>query len=324
MIKNPLVIFSGLAIAALGGLLGVTKDRWYQPEPQVATGTASLGETLEVPKSEQPAVKPAAPEPVVATKAVGIEPPKSETAAVEQPKDQSKPEGTAIVPPAPAPAQVEPPKLDETAAKPVETAPKAGQSEIQKTEPPKMEAPDAQVAVTAEPPAAMAGETQPNVTEVNKAAAPEAPGFDTVRVEKGGEAVIAGRAGAGSEVTVKLNGKAIGTAVANADGAFVVVPDQPLPTGSGALTLETKAAGETSATQANEVVAIAIPENQEQQAMVAVVSPDQPTEVLQAPQPGKPARGDAIGGRCPRKPAARQSPAQARARFFRQPRCRRL
>ena len=61
------------------------------------------------------------------------------------------------------------------------------------------------------------------------------PSFDTVQVEPTGEALIAGRAEPGSEVVVKLNAMTVGTAVANADGAFVITPDKPLPSGPGAL-----------------------------------------------------------------------------------------
>src|SRR6185503_17546160 len=66
------------------------------------------------------------------------------------------------------------------------------------------------------------------------------PSFDTVRVEPTGEALIAGRAKPGSEVVVKFNGVTVGTAIANADGAFVITPDKPLPSGPGALSIESK------------------------------------------------------------------------------------
>ncbi len=124
-----------------------------------------------------------------------------------------------------------------------------------------------------------------SVPAVETAAVPaaEAPGFDTVRIEKTGEAVIAGRAVAGSEVVIKLNGQPIGNSVSNQDGNFVVVPEQPLPVGTGALTLEIKPAGTAAFMPAGETVAVAVPENEQQQVMAAVVSQDQPTEVLQAP-----------------------------------------
>lgn len=139
-------------------------------------------------------------------------------------------------------------------------------------------------------PAAPAVEQQaavaPAAPEIVVPAAPaatEQPGFDTVRIEKTGEAVIAGRAVAGSEVMIKLNGQPIGSATSNQDGNFVVVPEQPLPAGTGALTLEIKPAGTAAFMPAGETVAVAVPEDEQQQVMAAVVSQDQPTEVLQAP-----------------------------------------
>ncbi len=136
-------------------------------------------------------------------------------------------------------------------------------------------------AAPAEPEAAAPAEATAEAAA--PAATAEAPGFDTVRIEKTGEAVIAGRAVAGSEVVIKLNGETIGSATSNQDGNFVVVPEQPLPVGTGALTLEVKPAGAGAFMPAGETVAVAVPEEQQQQAMVAVVSPDQPTQVLQTP-----------------------------------------
>ena len=79
-------------------------------------------------------------------------------------------------------------------------------------------------------------------------------------------------------------GKAIGKTVANADGAFVVVPEKPLPAGSGGITIESKATGETTVTKSDQSVAVIVPEAEQQQdALVAVVSPDEPTKVLQTP-----------------------------------------
>lgn len=134
--------------------------------------------------------------------------------------------------------------------------------------------------------AAVQPETQPEqpAPEVG-AAAPLAPAFDTVRVEKTGEAVIAGTAPAGAEVVVLLDGKVIGKTTANDDGAFVLVPDDPLPAGSGALTLEATAKGEAAPIPSRQSVAVIVPAaDQPQEALVAVVSPDEPTKVLQKPE----------------------------------------
>ncbi|MGH6907780.1 MAG: Ig-like domain-containing protein [Aestuariivirga sp.] len=111
------------------------------------------------------------------------------------------------------------------------------------------------------------------------------PSFDTVRIEKTGEAVIAGRAEPGSEVTVMLNGKVIGKTVANADGAFVLTPDSALPAGSGALTAESRKSPEAAALKSGETVAVVVPEETKKEALVAVVSPDEPTKILQKSEP---------------------------------------
>ena len=175
--------------------------------------------------------------------------------------------------PEPPAATPEAPKTTEQAAATAETPPPAEQ--------PATAAP----ADTGQQTAAAQPEAQPEQPAVDTgAAAPLAPAFDTVRVEKTGEAVIAGTAPAGAEVVVMLDGKVIGKTTANDDGAFVFVPDNPLPPGSGALTLEATAKGEAAPIGSRQSVAVIVPAaDQPQEALVAVVSPDQPTKVLQAP-----------------------------------------
>ena len=74
---------------------------------------------------------------------------------------------------------------------------------------------------------------QPEVQPAPNAAQPaEVPTFDTVRVEKTGEAVIAGTAEQGAEVVVKLDGSEIGKTTANNDGSFVVIPEKVPGSGS--------------------------------------------------------------------------------------------
>ena len=76
--------------------------------------------------------------------------------------------------------------------------------------------------------------------------APAPPSFDIVRVEPSGRAVMAGRAPAGSLVTVNLEGPkgrvVVGTAQSDAEGQWVLVPDAPLPAGAGTLTLSARLA----------------------------------------------------------------------------------
>ena len=178
---------------------------------------------------------------------------------------KSEPQAVAEAPA--APAQPAEPVAEAAPAAEVAAAPAAEQ-------PAEVAAPPATEQPAAEPAAPSAAE-QP---------AAEEPGFDTVRIEKTGEAVIAGRAIAGSEVVIKLNGQPIGNATSNQDGNFVVVPEQPLPAGTGALTLEIKPAGAAAFMPAGETLAVAVPEGEQQQVMAAIVSQDQPTQVLQAPE----------------------------------------
>ena len=172
-----------------------------------------------------------------------------------------KPAEPIIAEPAPAPAPVaEPAPAPETEVAKVE--------EPAAVEPPK----------PAEP--VIAAELPPAAAEpVEKAKI--VPSFDTVRVEPTGDALIAGRAEPGSEVVVKFNGVTVGTAVANDDGAFVVTPDKPLPTGPGALSIESKS-NEVVVASADSV-AVDVKAGAVDTPMVAVLKPDEPTQVIQAP-----------------------------------------
>jgi nucleoid-associated protein YgaU len=134
------------------------------------------------------------------------------------------------------------------------------------------------------------------VTEAPKSVVPS---FDTVRVESTGNAVIAGRAEPGADVVAMLNGSAVATAKAGPDGSFVMIPDKPLPPGTGALTLQATLNGAQSSSEQTVAVNIKTPEVAPVQAAeapktdapkteasgntVAVLSPSEPTKILQAP-----------------------------------------
>ena len=109
--------------------------------------------------------------------------------------------------------------------------------------------------------------------------------FDTVRIEKTGEAIVAGRAEPGAKVTLKWNGKVVGTATANTDGSFALVPEKPLAKGTGALTLEIIRDGETVQSEGSVIVAV----NENAPVLVAKIDPVEPTAVIQVPaSPGAP------------------------------------
>ncbi len=69
---------------------------------------------------------------------------------------------------------------------------------------------------------------------------PAPPSFDIVRVDRSGHTVIAGRAPAGSEVTVTEGSKVIGTTRSDAEGEWVLAPDRPLPGGGRTLALSAR------------------------------------------------------------------------------------
>ena len=74
--------------------------------------------------------------------------------------------------------------------------------------------------------------------------------------------------------------------MANADGAFVVTPDKPLPSGPGALSIEAKS-NEIVVASADSV-AVDVKAGAVDTPLVAVLKPDEPTKVIQAPAAPKP------------------------------------
>ncbi len=164
--------------------------------------------------------------------------------------------------------------------------------EAAKVTAPVVEAPQAVVPVVEVPKVEVAKPVEQQVAaavtpvkpvEVAKPADPIVPSFDTVRVETNGEAVIAGRAAPGADVVAKLNGQVVATTKATADGSFVMIPDKALPAGAGALTLETTNAGNTQVS--TQTVAVAVKPKGEGENTVAVLTPDAPTKIIQAPKP---------------------------------------
>lgn len=305
MKKNPILVFTGLAVAAVAGVVGLTRDKWMPPAAvEVSTGDASQASTATSEPQQAAPATTAAPEAAPAA----AQPPATEQAAAPAAEAPAPAEQAA------APATDAPPATEQQTAAATEAPAAAGQAAAPEAEatasgqaaesPAAAEtqdaaAPDAGQTAATESQQAAAPATEQPATEqaateqagTAQPAAPDAPAdetvptFDTVRVEKSGEAVIAGQAEAGAEVAVKLDGKTIGTTTANSDGSFVVVPEEPLPAGSGALTIETKADAAAPATQSEQTVAIIVPEQGKEDALVAVMSPDAPTRVLQKPEP---------------------------------------
>lgn len=113
-------------------------------------------------------------------------------------------------------------------------------------------------------------------------ALPSGPAFDIVRVEPTGEAVIAGSAPANSRVQILSNDEIVAETEANAGGAWVALPDRPLAPGSHDLTIRALSDADES-TDSEQRVAVAVPEQPDEQVVAVLDRPGQPSEVLSGP-----------------------------------------
>jgi nucleoid-associated protein YgaU len=128
-----------------------------------------------------------------------------------------------------------------------------------------------------------------------------APSFDIVRIGPKGEAVLAGRAVPGAEVTIYDRGQEIGRVTADRRGEWVWLPEEPFSPGSVELSLTARPPG-GQALESEATVVLLVPERGKDIAGREVTEPSetlalripkdvtQPTEVLQVP----PASGEAV------------------------------
>jgi nucleoid-associated protein YgaU len=122
--------------------------------------------------------------------------------------------------------------------------------------------------------------------------ATRAPSFDVVRVTPQGEAVIAGRAAPGAQVTVHDGPNELGHATANSNGEWVIIPDRKLPPGGRELTL-TEIGPDGVERKGEGSVLLAVPDvPSSPMPSVAVLAPPAGSpRVLQLPPAGKGAAG---------------------------------
>src|SRR5690606_15561910 len=96
--------------------------------------------------------------------------------------------------------------------------------------------------------------------------------------------VVAGRSEAGAIVALLSNGKVVGKGVANENGEFAIVLDEPLPPGAHDVTIEASdSAGEPKMTS-EESVAVSVPETEDGEVLVLLSKPGAASEVLQQPE----------------------------------------
>jgi nucleoid-associated protein YgaU len=102
------------------------------------------------------------------------------------------------------------------------------------------------------------------------------PSFDIVRVEPGGDAVIAGRASPGAVVRLRNKGVVIGEAKADENGHFALVP-RALGTGEHLLTLDVEG---SAAGMQGQSVTIVVPAERSAEVVVALSEPGVATRIL--------------------------------------------
>ncbi|MBS0561206.1 MAG: LysM peptidoglycan-binding domain-containing protein [Proteobacteria bacterium] len=111
---------------------------------------------------------------------------------------------------------------------------------------------------------------------------PPPPSFDIVRIAPNGDAVLAGRAAPGAEVSVLADGKPVGHATADASGAWAMTTDASLPPGGHELTLSERLPGAPEVASAGSVVAV-VPTTSAAPAIALLAQPGAASRVLQAP-----------------------------------------
>lgn len=132
----------------------------------------------------------------------------------------------------------------------VATAPKAP-TETPPAAPPESAVPESKPQSAAQAPAPAPQPAAP-VAEV-------VPSFDVVRIDPRGNAVVAGRATPGADVSILNKDQEIGHATADANGEWVWVPEAPLKPGSLELGLRAQLPGQNALQSKNSIVLV-VPE----------------------------------------------------------------
>ena len=99
-------------------------------------------------------------------------------------------------------------------------------------------------------------DVMPAPDEIMAPAVNEAPSFDVVRVNRKGEAVLAGRAIPNAEVTISNRGREIGKVTTDYRGEWVWVSETPFPPGDLELSLSSRLGDDEPVLSENVVVMI--------------------------------------------------------------------
>ncbi len=126
-------------------------------------------------------------------------------------------------------------------------------------------------------------------TAAKPAPAHPRPSFDIVRINPQGNAVMAGRAAPGADVTIKDAGKPIGHATADAGGSWVFTTTAPLPPGARQLTLAERLPDGTEH-QGDTPVLLSVPATAAAPPLAVATGPNGAPQVLAGPVPTQPGK----------------------------------
>jgi nucleoid-associated protein YgaU len=149
--------------------------------------------------------------------------------------------------------------------------------------------------------------TAPAITAAPTAVGSVAPTFDVVRVESNGSIVVAGNAAPNAKVEILNSSTVLGSTVAGADGAFVIVLDNPLKPGDYTITLRSTTPDKVVIASAQTAV-VSVPANSSGQVLAMVEEPGKPSELITVPTAEKKPEAQAAAA-----PAAAQPNAEAPA-----------
>ncbi|KZL25470.1 Ig-like domain-containing protein [Pseudovibrio sp. WM33] len=133
---------------------------------------------------------------------------------------------------------------------------------------------------------AEAGKAPEVTTQLDSAAVTtdNVPSFDVMRVEPSGDAVVAGRAEAGSIVALISNGDVVGKGIANNSGEFAIVLERPLKPGDHDVSLEATNQETQEKSGSQQHIAVSVPEDETGEVLVVLNEPDAPSKILQLPE----------------------------------------
>lgn len=132
--------------------------------------------------------------------------------------------------------------------------------------------------------------TPAQAPQAAKPATPPGPSFDIVRINPRGDAVMAGRATPGADVVLRDGDRDLGRARTDAQGNWVFLPAQPLPSGARELSIVERVPGGDDRRSESTVVLV-VPDEAAKAAgttaMVVLSTPGAAPRMLQGPEPGQ-------------------------------------